>query len=137
MRIKDLRDLRDLRELSTNDVVDLAGELREIAAKRGLELLGQGKVQARRAIGAPGEGAVPLAVFAGIALGLVMGAIFASLATPVRGQEARRKLREQAGRLGVGQATVRGDGQPVYERATANGAVGASATTAGMEDVIS
>jgi hypothetical protein len=82
--------------MSGDDVADLLDELRAIATKRGTELLEQGRVQARRAIGAPDPGSVGSALIVGVALGAVIGAVVALLMTPVPGREARQRLAQQA-----------------------------------------
>ena len=67
-----------------------------IATKRGTELLQQGRVQARRAMGAPDPGAVGSAFIVGVALGAAIGALVAMLMTPMPGREARQRLTQQA-----------------------------------------
>lgn len=97
--LKDLRDLKDLKEVSKDDVVELLDELRVIASKGATELLGTGKKNARRAIGAPGEGAVSMALIGGVMLGLMVGALLALVFSPFSSGEARRKLNEQVGKV--------------------------------------
>ena len=96
MRLHDIRDVNDLKDMSSNDVVDLLDELRAIAPKRGTELVQQGRVQARKALGAPEPGAVGGALLFGLVLGAAVGAIAAALWTPMAGREARRRLAAQA-----------------------------------------
>src|SRR5262249_23054076 len=96
MRLRDIKDTNDLKDMSGNDVVDLLDELRAIATKRGTELLQQGRVQARKAIGAPEPGAVSSAFLFGIVLGAAVGAGSsprggAGGARGRRGQRARQR----------------------------------------------
>lgn len=121
MRMKDIgkiKDISDLRELNSNDVIELLDELRAIATKRGTELLGQGRDQARKAIGAPDEGAVSWAFVIGILVGAAAAAIATMLMTPMAGTEARRRLTEEAERVKERVATGRpdGNGRSIYER---------------------
>lgn len=120
MRIKDIgkiKDPSDLKEISTNDVVELLDELRGIATKRGIELLGHGRREARRAIGAPGEGAVGSALVVGILMGAVVAAVVTLLITPLRGAEARRRLSQEVERVRerVPAARAEGNGRALYE----------------------
>jgi hypothetical protein len=120
MRMKDIKDVRDLREMNSNDVIELLDELRAIASKRGTELLAQGRTQARRAIGAPGEGAVSTAFVVGIVLGALAAAVMTLLMSPMPGPEARRKLSEQVEKVRE-KMPVRPDGNGrsrAYERVT-------------------
>lgn len=121
MKIKDLSDIRsmrDLREMNTNDVIELLDELRAIATKRGTELLGQGRQQARKAIGAPDEGAVGGAFLFGIVLGAAVAAVVTLLMTPMRGDEARRRLTEEVERVREKMPATRpdGNGRSIYEQ---------------------
>lgn len=125
MRIKDIKDVRDLRDVNTNDVIELLDELRVIASKRGTELLGQGRHQARKAIGAPGEGAVGMALVVGIVLGALAAAVMTLLMSPMPGPEARRKLSEQVEKVRE-RAWSEGNGHSrAYERVTPAAEVGA------------
>lgn len=102
MRMKDIgkiKDLRELREINTNDVIELLDELRGVATKRGGEILGQGRHQARRAIGAPDDGAVKGALVFGLLLGAALAAVVTLLVTPMAGREARRRLSEEVERV--------------------------------------
>ena len=99
MRLRDIKDASDLRDMSSNDVADLVDELRAIATKRGTELLQQGRVQARKAIGAPDPGSVGSALVIGLALGAAVGAVVAMLMTPMRGRDARQRLAHEAERM--------------------------------------
>ena len=96
MRLHDIKDMNDLRDMSSNDVVEMLDELRAIATRRGTELLQQGRVQARRAIGAPHPGTVGGVFLVGIALGTAVGAVVAALMTPMPGREARHRLAKRA-----------------------------------------
>lgn len=121
MKIKDIgkiKDISDLREMNTNDVIELLDELRAIATKRGTELLGQGKHQARKAIGASDEGAVGGAFMFGILLGAAVAVVVTMLMTPMPGREARRRLTEEVERVRerVPAARPDGDGRSIYER---------------------
>lgn len=121
MKVKDLshiKDISDLKELNTNDVVELLDELRAIAMKRGTELLGQGRQQARKAIGAPEEGAIGGALLFGIVLGAAVAAVVTLLMTPMRGDEARRRLTEEVERVREKMPVTRpdGNGRSVYEQ---------------------
>jgi hypothetical protein len=121
MKIRDLRNIRDLgdlRDMNSNDVIELLDELRAIATRRGTELLGQGRHQARRAIGAPDEGAVTWAFLVGMLVGAATAAVATMLMSPVTGTEARRRLTEQADRVRerVAAARADGNGRPIYER---------------------
>lgn len=121
MKIKDIshiKDLGDLKELNTNDVVELLDELRATATKRGTELLGQGRHQARKAIGAPDQGAVGGALLFGIVLGAAVAAVVTLLMTPMRGDEARRRLTEEVDRVREKMPVSRpdGNGRSVYEQ---------------------
>ena len=118
MRIKDIKDMREIRDLSSNDMVDLLDELKVIAGKRGTELLEQGRVQARRAIGAPDGGAVGTAFLAGIALGAAVGAVATLLMSPMPGTEARRRLTQQVEKVRERVPDLRpdGNGRSLYER---------------------
>lgn len=121
MKIKDIshiKDLSDLKEMNTNDVIELLDELRAIATKRGTELLGQGRQQARKAIGAPDEGAVGGAFLIGIALGAAVAAVVTLLMTPMRGDEARRRLTEEVERVREKMPVTRpdGNGRSIYEQ---------------------
>ncbi len=120
MKIKDLshiKELSDLKELNTNDMVELLDELRAIAMKRGTELLGQGRHQARKAIGAPGDGAVGSVFVLGILLGAAVAAAVTLLMTPMRGSEARQRLTEEMERVRELVPAVRpdGNGRSSYE----------------------
>jgi len=99
MRLRDIKDASDLRDMSGNDMADLLEELRVIATKRGTELFQQGRVQARKAIGAPDPGAVGSAFVIGVALGAAVGAVVAMLMTPIPGREARQRLAHEAERV--------------------------------------
>jgi hypothetical protein len=121
VKIRDIgkiRDLNDLRDIDTNDVIELLDELRAIATKRGTELLGQGRREARRAIGAPGEGAVTWAFLVGILVGAATAAVATMLMSPMTGSEARRRLTEQADRVRdrVAAGRLDGNGRSAYER---------------------
>jgi len=96
MRMRDVKDMGDLRDMSSGDMVDLLDELRAVARRRGTKLLQQGRIQARRAIGAPDPMWVGSALFAGVVLGAVVGAVVAFLMTPMPGREARQRLAQQA-----------------------------------------
>ena len=96
MRMREIKDMSDLRDMSSTDVMDLLDELRAIATKRGTELLQQGRVQARRAIGAPERGALGSAFIVGVALGAAVGALVAILMAPMPGRETRQRLAQQA-----------------------------------------
>jgi hypothetical protein len=82
-------DLMDLKDRKLDEVLD---ELRAAAANRAAELLGEGRVQARRALGAHDEGALFSALTIGIVAGALVGAALALLVTPMSGAEARRKI---------------------------------------------
>lgn len=102
MRVKDLRnikDLRDLKDMSRDDVVELLDELRLITTKSAGDLVTGGRKTARKAVGAPDEGAVPAALIGGIVVGLIVGALFALVFTPFSGTEARRRLTTEAERM--------------------------------------
>ena len=121
MKIKDLshvRDLSDLKELNTNDVIGLLDELRVVATKRGTELLGQGRHQARKAIGAPDGGTIGSALLFGIVLGAVVAAVATLLMTPMRGTEARRRLTDEVVRVRERRHAPRpdGNGRRMYEQ---------------------
>jgi hypothetical protein len=135
MRIKDIKDVRDLREMNTNDVVELLDELRVIATKRGTELLGQGRHQARKAIGAPDEGAVTMWFLVGVVVGAATAAVVTLLMSPMPGPEARRKLTEQVEKVRE-RARPEGNGRAkAYERVTPTaemGATGGSLATPGV-----
>jgi hypothetical protein len=126
MRMKDIKDVRDLREMNTNDVIELLDELRVIATKRGTELLGQGRHQARKAIGAPGEGAVTMWFLVGVLVGAATAAIATLLTSPMPGTEARRRLTEQMERVRerVPAGHAEGNGRSAYERAEPSEEVG-------------
>ena len=124
MRMKDIGKIKDpsyLKEVSTNDVVELLDELRGVAAKRGIELLGQGRREARRAIGAPGEGAVGSAFIVGILVGAAVAAVVTLLITPLRGAEARRRLSQEVERVRERAPAARGEGngRSAYEQEVA------------------
>ena len=99
MRLRDIKDASDLRDMSGNDMADLLDELRAVATKRGMELLQEGRVQARKAIGAPDPGSVGSAFVIGIALGAAVGAVVAMLMTPMPGRDARQRLAREAERM--------------------------------------
>ena len=101
MRVKDLReikDLSDLKDVDRKDVVELLDELRTIASKSATELLGSGKKNARRAIGAPDEGAVPFALLGGVVIGMIVGAMLALVFSPFS-TEARERITREVGRV--------------------------------------
>lgn len=101
MRVKDLRDIKDIKDLKDvdrKDVVELLEELRTIASKGATELLGSGRKSARRAIGAPGEGAIGFALVGGIAIGMIVGAMLALVFSPFS-TEARERLTKEVGRI--------------------------------------
>ncbi len=87
MRVKDLRDIRDLKDLKDVDRKDV------------VELLGSGRKNARRAIGAPGEGAVPAALIGGIVVGAIVGALLALVFSPFGSGEARQRLTKEVARI--------------------------------------
>ena len=97
--LKDLRDIKDLKEVNREDVVELLDELRVIATKGANELLGTGKKSARRAIGAPSEGAVTLALIGGIVAGVIVGALMALVLSPFSAGEARQRLVREVDRV--------------------------------------
>jgi hypothetical protein len=99
MRLRDIRYPSDLKDMNGSDVVSLLDELRAIARHRGTEILQQGRVQARRAIGVPTPAAVGWWFVLGVALGSMVGAIVAALMTPMPGREARQRLAQQADQL--------------------------------------
>jgi len=84
--------------------------------KRGMELFGEGKHQARKAIGAPEPGAVGSAFVFGILLGAVAAAVFTLLSTPWAGSEARRRLSEEVEKRVQNGSRQYGNGRSVYER---------------------
>src|SRR5687768_16878170 len=101
MRVKDLRDIKDLRDLKDmdrKDVIELLDELRVIASKSATELLGSGKKNARRAIGAPDEGAVRTALMGGVVIGMIVGAMLALVFSPFSA-EARERLTREVDRV--------------------------------------
>lgn len=117
MKIKELgkiKELSDLKEIDTNDVVTLLDELRGIAMKRGTRLFGEGKHQARRALGAPEPRAVGGALLFGILLGAAIAAVATLLATPWAGPEARRRLTEEVERRAKS-VRQNGNGLSAYE----------------------
>jgi hypothetical protein len=135
MKIKELgkiKDLNDLKEIDTNDVVTLLDELRGIAMKRGTKLFGEGKHQARRALGAPEPGAVGGALLFGILFGAAIAAVVTLLSTPWAGPEARRRLTEEVERRA---RSVRQDGnglsayEPEMTPPATAGSAGGSLTT--------
>jgi hypothetical protein len=112
MRVKELRDIKDLKELKDldrKDVIELLEELRVIASKSANELLGSGKKNARRAIGAPGEGAVRSALMGGVVIGMIVGAMLALVFSPFS-TEARERLTKEVGRIRE-RATVKRGGE--------------------------
>ena len=112
MKVKDLRDIKDLKELKDldrKDVIELLKELRVIASKSANELLGSGKKNARRAIGAPDEGAVRFALMGGVVIGMIVGAMLALVFSPFS-TEARERLTKEVGRIRE-RATVKHGGQ--------------------------
>lgn len=117
MRIRAIKDLRDLRGLSSGEWRDLLDELRAIAANRGTALIGQGRAEARRAIGAPDAGAVPAALIGGMVLGAIVGAALAILVAPWSGVEARRRLNDRVDRMRerAPQMRMGGNGRVRYE----------------------
>lgn len=117
MKLTDIREVDDLKQMNVNDVVDVLDELRGIASKRGMDMLQRGRVQARRAIGAPDPGQVTIAFLGGLLLGAAIAAIATMLASPVPPAEARRKLNEQVEKA-RGRVGMRGDGQ-VHQEETA------------------
>lgn len=122
MKVKDIgkiKELGDLKQIDTNDVIELLDELRGVATKRGVELLGQGRHRARRALGAPEPGAVGGALVVGILLGAVAAAVLTLLATPWAGPEARRRISAEVEKRvpsGARQERQDGNGRAVYER---------------------
>ncbi len=126
MRLKDIRDASDLRDMTMNDVVDVLDELRGIAQKRGAEWLDRGKVEARRAIGAPDEGAVPTAFLVGILVGAAAAAIATMLLSPMPAPEARRRLTEQMDRVKERMPVTQGDGRIGYEEPARGDEAGAA-----------
>lgn len=136
MKVKDIgkiKDLNDLREMNTNDVIELLDELRGVATRRGRELFGEGRHQARRALGAPEPGAVGGALLAGIVLGAAVAAVLTLLATPWAGPEARRRIAEEVERRKQARMHESGNGRSAYEPdvtpAAEPGARGGSLTT--------
>ncbi|MGH2378030.1 MAG: YtxH domain-containing protein [Candidatus Limnocylindria bacterium] len=113
MRVKDLseiRDIKDLKDVDRKDVIELLDELRTIASKSATELLGSGKKNARRAIGAPGEGAVSMALIGGVVLGMMVGALLALVFSPFSRGEARERLTKEVSRIKErAPAAMRGD----------------------------
>lgn len=119
MKVKDIgkiKELGDLKQIDTNDVIELLDELRGVATKRGVELLGQGRHRARRALGAPEPGAVGGALVVGILLGAVAAAVLTLLATPWAGPEARRRISAEVEKRVPSGARQDGNGRAVYER---------------------
>ena len=101
MRVKDLKDIKDLKDLKDvdrKDVVELLDELRVIAGKSATEILGSGRKNARRAIGAPDEGAVRFALMGGVVIGMIVGAMLALVFSPFS-REARERLTKEVGRV--------------------------------------
>lgn len=88
--------MTNLKDLKLDDVVD---DLRAQAARRIDDLLAEGRARARKASGAPDDGAIFSAFALGIALGVVVGAVLAFLMSPVSGQTARRTLGERVERM--------------------------------------
>ena len=112
MKVKDLRDIKDLKELKDldrKDVIELLEELRVIASKSANELLGSGKKNARRAIGAPDEGVVRFALMGGVVIGMIVGAMLALVFSPFS-TEARERLTKEVGRIRE-RATVKRGGE--------------------------
>ncbi len=123
MKIKDIKDVSDIREMSTNNVIELLDEMRAIATKRGTELLAQGREQARKAIGAPDEGALTTWFLVGVVVGAISAAIATLLMSPMAGPEARRRLNEEVERVRE-RTAASGNGRPSYERVTPSAEVG-------------
>lgn len=100
MRVKDLKDIKvgELKDVDRKDVVELLDELRTIASKSATELIGSGKKNARRAIGAPDEGAVRTALMGGVVMGMIVGAMLALVFSPFS-TEARERLTKEVGRV--------------------------------------
>jgi len=102
MKIRDLRDikdLKDLRDVDRKEVVELLDELRAVASKGAADILGSGRKSARRAIGAPDEGAVSMALVGGVVIGMIVGALVALVFSPFSSGEARERLTMEVGRI--------------------------------------
>lgn len=125
MKLQDIKDTSDLRDMTMNDVIDVLDELRGVARQRGTEWLARGKVQARKAIGAPDEGAVAVAFIVGILIGAATAAIATMLLSPMPAPEARRRLTEQVDRVRERVPAFQGDGEVEYERVEPAGETGA------------
>lgn len=110
-----------IKDLKIDEVLE---DLRDEASKRAAKLLGEGRTQARRAVGAHDDTALFSAFTAGILLGAVVGAALALLLAPFPGTEARRRLGERAAKMRSGsddhvaQWERTGDGTPAYPSAT-------------------
>jgi len=107
-----------LKDLKLDEVLD---EMRAASGKRAAELLGEGRGQARRALGGHDDGALLMTLTVGVVLGALVGAIVALLTTPASGSETRRKIvdlraRRRAGRehaeTGWDVAPTTGNGHP-------------------------
>ncbi len=94
---------------------ELLDDLKDEAGKRASGVFGEGRKQARRAVGAPDENAVPSAFILGLLVGVALGALIALLVTPLSGEQARRRITQQVdkarGTGGDWQSTT--NGQPM------------------------
>jgi len=101
----------DLKDLKLDEVLD---EVRGAAVKRAAELLGEGRGQARRALGAHDNGAMFSVLTIGIVVGALVGAAVALLTTPASGSETRRKIADLRSRerAETWESASTGDGHP-------------------------
>ena len=89
--------------VNVKDLQEVVDDLKEQAAKRASDLLGEGKGQVRSAIGGHSDATV-IGMFAlGIVLGALVGAAISMLFTPISGEEARRKLGQNMERMRAGE----------------------------------
>jgi hypothetical protein len=80
--------------VSVKDLQDVVDDLKGQATKRANDLLGEGKDEVRRALGARSDGAIFGTFALGLLLGAIVGAAVALLFAPFTGDEARRRLGE-------------------------------------------
>jgi len=100
--------------VTVKDLQGVVDELKDQASKRASDFLGEGRSEARRAVGGHSDGTV-LGMFAlGLVLGAAVGAAIALLFTPFSGGQARRKIAESMEKVRMGEsAATDGETRPM------------------------
>ena len=96
--------------VSVKDLQDVVDDLKGQATKRASDLLGDGRTEVRRAVGAHSNGTLFGTLALGLVLGAIVGAALALLFAPFTGDEARRRIGESVDKVRAGDELKAGNG---------------------------